>query len=67
MTEEKRKPAKLCYSHIGGKLGALLLDAFTEKGWLAKAQPGDKHFYITDEGSRAFKKMGIDLSQIREE
>jgi hypothetical protein len=30
------KTAKLCYEHIGGKLGSLLLEQFIEKGWLAK-------------------------------
>jgi len=32
----KMKPAKLCYEHIGGKLGQLLLEALIVKGWLAK-------------------------------
>ena len=31
-----RKPAKMCYEHIGGKLGQLLVENFTEKGWIAK-------------------------------
>lgn len=60
-----RKPAKLCYEHIGGELGNLLLEQFIIKGWLAKENPSDKHFYITERGAVEFTKLGIDLSQIK--
>ncbi len=66
-TPKQILPAKLCYEHIGGKLGMLLLAAFVEKKWIAKTNPGDKHFFITDEGRKGFAKMGIDLSQIKRE
>jgi DNA-binding PadR family transcriptional regulator len=62
-----KKPAKLCYTHIGGKLGTLLLDKFIENDWLAKDKPTDKHFYITDKGQKGFTKLGIDVSQIKSE
>jgi predicted transcriptional regulator len=62
-----KKPAKLCYTHIGGKLGILLLEKFIDKGWLAKDKPTDKHFYITDKGKKEFTKLGIDISQIKTE
>jgi len=63
----ERKPAKICFEHIGGKLGMLLLEQFIEKGWVAKNKPADKHFYITDKGQIEFTKLGIDLSQIKSE
>lgn len=59
------KPAKLCYSHIGGKLGQLLTEAFIEKGWIAKNGPEEKHYYITAIGEQELTRLGIDLSQIR--
>jgi hypothetical protein len=62
-----QKPAKMCYSHIGGKLGQLLAIAFAEKGWIAKNTSADKHFYITDSGQKEFEKLGIDLSGIKAE
>jgi DNA-binding PadR family transcriptional regulator len=62
-----RKPAKTCYSHIGGKLGMLLLDQFVNKGWIEKEHKGDKHYYITEIGEMEFSKLGIDLSQIKSE
>lgn len=61
------KPAKLCFEHIGGKLGELLLETFIDKNWIAKDNPMNKHFYITEKGQKEFTKMGIDLSQIKPE
>jgi len=66
-TKKEVKPAKLCYEHIGGKLGMLLMDLFIEKKWIAKDDPKDKHYFITDKGQKEFSKMGIDLSQIASE
>jgi hypothetical protein len=56
-------PAKRCYSHIGGKLGALLMEASEINGWIAKARQG-KHFYVTAKGQKEFAKLGVDLSQL---
>ena len=61
----KRKPAKLCYEHIGGKLGSLLLDQFLRNGWLAKDDTKEKNFYITEKGVAGFTKLGIDLTLIK--
>jgi hypothetical protein len=60
-------PAKKCYSHIGGKLGMLLMESFIDKGWLSKTNPDDDHFHITNKGKKEFTKLGIDLSQIKQE
>ncbi|GEJ43959.1 MULTISPECIES: ArsR family transcriptional regulator [unclassified Chryseobacterium] len=62
-----RKPAKTCYEHIGGKLGQLLLEQFVEKGWIAKENPADRNYYITEKGQEEFTKLGLDLSQIKAE
>jgi len=61
------KPAKLCFEHIGGKLGELLLETFIDKKYIAKDKPINKHFYITEKGQKEFTKMGLDLSQIKNE
>jgi hypothetical protein len=60
-------PAKMCYSHIGGKLGTLLMETFLDKGWLKKNADDDKHFHVTSKGETEFKKLGVDVSQIRTE
>ncbi|WP_281309992.1 ArsR family transcriptional regulator [Flavobacterium flavigenum] len=67
MKQTKKKPAKTCYNHIGGKLGTLLFDQFISKGWIEKEKFSDKHFFITEKGEKEFTKLGIDLSQIQSE
>lgn len=67
MSDEIIKPAKKCYEHIGGKLGELLLETFADKKWIAKNNPADKHFYITELGEKEFAKLGVDLSKIKSE
>jgi len=62
---DKLKPAKICYEHIGGKLGQLLLENLIAKGWLAKKDPADKNFYITELGESQLIAFGVDLSQIK--
>lgn len=66
-TKEKPAPlpAKTCYSHLGGQLGSLLMEAFIDKGWIARQDSGDKHFTITAEGERGFRRLGVDLSRLR--
>lgn len=63
--QTERKPAKLCYEHLGGKLGELLLEQFIARNWIAKEKPGDKHLFITEKGEKEFTKLGVDLSQIK--
>jgi len=67
MSDEKKIPAKTCFSHLGGKLGSLLLEAFVEKGWIAKEQLHDKHYFVTEKGEKEFARLGIDLSEIKRE
>ena len=67
MSSQSVKTAKKCYEHIGGKLGELLLETFVQKNWIAKKEPSDKNFYITDLGEKEFAKLGLDLSKIKSE
>jgi hypothetical protein len=60
-------PAKLCYSHLGGKLGNLLLENFIDKDWLHQEKAGTKHYTVTKKGIAGFKKLGIDVSKIKPE
>lgn len=64
---EKKLPAKLCYTHLGGKLGSLLLEQFIAKGWIEKAHEGDKNYFVTNAGIAGFSALGIDLSMIKSE
>ncbi|MES2140737.1 MAG: ArsR family transcriptional regulator [Bacteroidota bacterium] len=64
---KNKKLAKTCYTHIGGKLGRLLLEQFIDLGWLKKNHPSDKHFFITTKGEKEFANLGVDLTQIKAE
>ncbi len=64
-THNDLKPVKLCFEHIGGKLGAMLMEAFVENGWIAKTNAGDKHFHITDIGQQELTNLGVDLTKIK--
>lgn len=59
------KPVKICYEHIGGKLGQLLVENFADKSWIAKIRSTDKNFYFTELGQKEFEKLGIDITQIK--
>lgn len=64
MKKTTTKPAKTCYNHIGGKLGEMILEMCIHKGWIQKADPADKHYFITEKGQKEFTLLGLDLSQI---
>jgi hypothetical protein len=64
-TTKKIIPAKICFEHIGGKLGMMLMELFVVRRWIAKVNPKDKHYYITSKGQREFTKLGLDMSQIK--
>lgn len=57
-------PAKLCFSHLGGKLGTLLMEQLIKKGWFAKHTAADRHYHVTATGRKELQKLGVDLSQV---
>ncbi len=62
---KERPEARLCYDHLGGKAGHLLLCMLLERGWLA-ARPGGTvtEYQVTKDGRRTLTKWGIDLNQL---
>ncbi len=60
-------PVKPCYSHVGGKLGSLLMEQFIQNGWIKKSATNERLYYITTKGKSGFTDMGIDLSLIPSE
>ena len=65
--EKEIIPAKMCYAHIGGKLGEKLKDWFVDKKWIVKARAADKHYYVTEKGLKELTQLGLDLSEIKKE
>lgn len=65
--DKKIIPAKLCYSHIGGRLGSLLTEHYIKSGWIKQTEDNVRLFYVTPKGKKIFIEMGIDLSLLQEE
>ncbi|RAI98441.1 hypothetical protein LX64_04803 [Chitinophaga skermanii] len=57
-------PVKLCYSHIGGKLGMRIFEHFEQQGWIVRDESTEKHYKLTPLGEQALAKLGVDLEGI---
>lgn len=51
---------KKCYDHLGGRLGAALLELYLSNGWIIPSEEGKKTVYrLTEKGAAAFAEMGL--------
>lgn len=48
-----------CYDHLGGKLGAKLLEFYLDQGWIESEEGKSTVYVITEKGYDEFKKMGL--------
>jgi len=46
-----------CYDHLGGRLGALLLELYLREGWLEPA--GEREYRLTDAGRARLEALGV--------
>jgi len=60
-------PAKLCYAHVGGRLGGLLTEIYIARGWIKQSELNERVHYVTPKGKKFFSELGVDLSLIPEE
>lgn len=60
------RDARSCYDHMAGTVGVLLHDRFKELGWLSGGSKNtDNSYALTEDGTRAFESLGIDLEATR--
>lgn len=51
---------KKCYDHLGGRLGAALLELYLSNGWIIPSEESKKTVYrLTEKGAAAFAEMGL--------
>lgn len=51
---------KRCYDHLGGRLGAALLELYLSNGWLAGSEEAKgTAYHLTEKGADAFAQMGL--------
>ena len=57
---QNKLAGKRCYDHLGGKLGAALLELYLSNGWLTEREEGKGTAYrLTEKGAAAFAEMGL--------
>lgn len=59
----KELMGKRCYDHLGGKLGAALLELYLSKGWIESEEGKEKGtvYILTGEGAAAFSELGLQV------
>lgn len=48
-----------CYDHLGGRLGALLLDLYVREGWIELKEGKSTTYRVTEKGRAQFEAMGL--------
>ena len=57
---------KCCYDHLGGRLGAALLELYVKNGWITLQEDTSTVYCITEQGAAAFQRMGLELDSAQE-
>lgn len=58
---EKKLLGKKCYDHLGGKLGAALLELYLSNGWLEAEEGKGTVYRLTGKGAAVFSEMGLQV------
>ncbi len=59
MKQEKRLTGRKCYDHLGGRLGAMLLELYLQNGWIVLEEGKSTVYAVTPKGEEAFGQMGL--------
>ena len=57
----KKMTGRKCYDHLGGRLGAKLLDFYLEQGLIELDEGKATVYVITEKGYKQFEKMGLQI------
>jgi predicted transcriptional regulator len=59
----KRITGRKCYDHLGGKLGAALLEFYLSQGWIELDEEKSTVYAITEKGYEEFEKIGLHIER----
>lgn len=64
LTDERKaiRLARVCYSHVGGRLGVLMTDKMQSRGFLVPA--GVKQYAVTNRGAEWLSALGVDVASL---
>jgi DNA-binding MarR family transcriptional regulator len=60
--DDAQRFARICYDHVGGRLGVAILDGLLAAKWLCADKSG---FAVTASGEPGLRSLGVDLSAVR--
>jgi hypothetical protein len=52
---------RLCFGHLGGKLGGLIFQRMIELGWIALEEDKATVYVVSENGRHELEKLGIVL------
>jgi DNA-binding transcriptional ArsR family regulator len=64
-TPSRLRAARSCYDHLAGMLGVALHDRFQALGWLSAGATGGNTLDLTQDGTRGFTALGINVEAAR--
>lgn len=64
-TPARLRAARTCYDHMAGALAVALHDRFVALDWLIADPLGDGAYDLTDAGTAAFTRLGMDVARAR--
>lgn len=59
------RTARSCYDHLAGALAVGLLERFLEQGWLVGVEHESGAYELTETGTHAFERLGVDVTAAR--
>ncbi|HEV2110082.1 MAG TPA: metalloregulator ArsR/SmtB family transcription factor [Gammaproteobacteria bacterium] len=64
-TPPRLRAARTCYDHMAGAVAVALHRRLLERSWLVDTASGDGNYVLTEDGTRAFTALGVDVAGAR--
>lgn len=61
MKQERRLTGRKCYDHLGGKLGAMLLEFLIVNEWICLDEGKSTVYVLTSKGEKELDSIGLKI------